>query len=222
MQTPQRLPTMEARPAPDWYAELRARDPLNDYFSHWDRVARSDIDVLREALDTAKREEDIQQFLQDNPKFLIQHLGGGHGRWIIPKQRLGSEHVTDFVVGEADSMGFHWTAVELESPLSKMFTKAGDPSATLNHAVRQIRDWRMWLARNQNYAARPRSDDGLGLTDIDAEVPGLILMGRRATESRDTGRMRRQIGREANIQIHTFDFLIDALTGRIASLEETR
>ncbi|MFX1736897.1 DUF4263 domain-containing protein [Paraburkholderia sp. A1RI_3L] len=213
---------MELRPACDWYAELRRRDPLNDYFSNWDCVARSDIDALRGMLDSAKREEHVQQFLQDNPKFLIQHLGGGHGRWIIPKQRLGSEHVTDFMIGEADSMGFRWTAVELESPLSKMFTKAGDPSAALNHAIRQIRDWRIWLSLNQNYAARLRSEAGLGLTDIDAEVPGLILMGRRATEMADTRRMRRQISREANIEIHTFDFLIDALTGRIDSLEKAR
>ncbi|MFY3002063.1 Shedu anti-phage system protein SduA domain-containing protein [Achromobacter xylosoxidans] len=204
------------------YAELRASDPLNEYFCFWDGVARADIDVFRHALDSAKREEDVQFFLKNNPKLLIQHLGGGHGRWIIPKQRLGSEHVTDFMIGEKDSIGFHWTAVELESPLAKMFTKAGDPSATLNHAIKQIRDWRIWLSRNQNYAARLRSDDGLGLTDIDAEVPGLILMGRRNTESAETARMRRQIWRETKIQIHTFDFLLDALIGRVESLERHR
>jgi hypothetical protein len=213
---------MKLSSAADAYSKLRARDPLNEFFSRWDSVERSDIDALRHALDSAKREEDIQQFLQKNPKLIIQHLGGGHGRWIIPKKRLGGEHVTDFMIGERDSMGFHWTAVELESPLGKMFVKSGDASAALNHAIRQIRDWRIWLSHNQNYAARLRSEDGLGLTDIDAEVPGLILMGRRATETDDTRRMRRQISRESKIEIHTFDFLLDALTGRVESLEAHR
>ncbi|AMV42291.1 Shedu anti-phage system protein SduA domain-containing protein [Paraburkholderia caribensis] len=200
-------------------AQLRARDPLRDFHSRWDAVNESDIHALRDALDSAKREEDVQQFLQANPKYLIQHLGGGHGRWIIPKQRLGAQHVTDFMIGERDSMGFRWQAVELESPLAKMFTKSGNPTAQLTHAVRQIQDWRMWLASNQNYAARDRGEHGLGLTEIHPDVEGLIIMGRRGTESDDTRRLRRQMGRDAKIEIHTFDYLLEALIGRVNSLK---
>lgn len=200
------------------YAEARAKDPLREFFTLWDTIEEGDVEALRTVLDDATREEDVQQFLQKNPHFLIQHLGGGHGRWVIPKKRLGSEHVTDFMIGERDSMGFHWIAVELESPLSKMFTKGGNPSASLTHAVRQMQDWRTWLSDNQNYAARLRNQDGLGLTDIHTQVPGLILMGRRSTESDDTRRRRRQMSRDSNIEIHTFDFLLDALAGRAESL----
>lgn len=210
---------MKLRPASEVWEEIRASDPLRDFYSRWDTVNEFDIDALRDALDSAKREEDIQQFLQANPKYLIQHLGGGHGRWIIPKQRLGAQHVTDFIIGERDSMGFRWQAVELESPLAKMFTKAGNPSAALTHAIRQIQDWRMWLAANQNYAARGRCEDGLGLTEIHPDVEGLIIMGRRATESEETQRLRRQMGRDAKIEIRTFDFLLEALTGRVGSLK---
>lgn len=213
---------MKLRPASEVWEEICARDPLRDFFSNWDAVDESDIDALRGALDSAKREEDVQQFLQANPKYLIQHLGGGHGRWIIPKQRLGAEHVTDFMIGEKDSMGFRWQAVELESPLAKMFTKAGNPSAALTHAIRQIQDWRMWLAANQNYAARNRGEDGLGLTEIHPDVTGVVIMGRRATESEETRRLRRQMGRDAKIEIHTFDYLLEALIGRVNSLREHR
>jgi hypothetical protein len=213
---------MKVKSIEEAFAELRARDPLCDFYSRWDTVNESDIDALRDALDSAKREEDVQQFLQANPKYLIQHLGGGHGRWIIPKQRLGAQHVTDFMIGEKDSMGFRWQAVELESPLAKMFTKAGNPSAALTHAIKQIQDWRMWLAANQNYAARDRGEDGLGLTEIHPDVEGVILMGRRATESYETRRLRRQMGRDAKIEIHTFDYLLEALIGRIESLKEHR
>ncbi|MBN3759296.1 Shedu anti-phage system protein SduA domain-containing protein [Burkholderia sp. Ac-20365] len=213
---------MKLRPASEVWEEMHARDPLRDFHSFWDAVDESDVDALRNALDTANREEDIQQFLQANPKYLIQHLGGGHGRWVIPKQRLGAQHVTDFMIGQRDSMGFRWQAVELESPLAKMFTKAGNPTAQLTHAIRQIQDWRMWLTANQNYAARDRGEDGLGLTDIHPDVEGLIIMGRRATESDDTRRLRRQMGRDAKIEIRTFDFLLESLAGRVNSLKEHR
>lgn len=204
------------------YAEALAKDPLREFFMPWDTTEETDVVALRTMLDGATREEDVQQFLQKNPHYLIQYLGGGHGRWVIPKKRLGSEHVTDFMIAERDSMGFHWIAVELESPLSTMFTKGGNPSAPLTHAMRQIQDWRTWLSDNQNYAARLRTEDGLGLADIHAQVPGLILMGLRATESEETRRRRRQMGRDANIEIHTFDFLVDALAGRAESLRARR
>jgi hypothetical protein len=210
---------MKIRSASEVWEDSRAKDPLRDFYSFWDTVSESDVDALREALDSAKREEDIQQFLQANPKYLIQHLGGGHGRWIIPKQRLGAQHVTDFLIGERDSMGFRWQAVELESPGAKMFTKSGNPSAPLTHAIRQIQDWRMWLAANQNYAARDRGEDGLGLTEIHPDIEGLIIMGRRATELDQTRRLRRQMGRDLKIEIHTFDYLLDAFIGRVESLK---
>src|SRR6266851_10069983 len=100
----------------DALEEYRRNDPLKDFFVWWDEIHQDDVVRLREALDSASREEDIQQFLQDNPKFLIQHLGGGHGRWVIPKKRLG-EYVTDFMIGDKHSFGHEWQAVELESPL---------------------------------------------------------------------------------------------------------
>ncbi len=190
-------------------------DPLRDYFTLWDDISHSDVEALKEALELASREEDIQQFLQSNPKFLIQHLGGGHGRWVLPKIRLGSEHVTDFVIGAKNSLGFEWQAVELESPLRPMFNKNGDPSQYLNHAIRQIRDWRSWLLANQSYAARPKTEGGLGLAQINGNIPGLILIGRRSLLHDGVQERRRQMAHELNIRIHTYDYLIEALEGRL-------
>ena len=169
--------TLRIRPASEVLAEQLAADPLKDFFTWWDPVTASDCQALHAAIEEAKREEDVQQYLQEHPSCLIQHLGGGHGRWVIPKQRLGSEHVTDFLIAHRHSFGFEWQAVELESPLRPMFNKHGDPSQYLNHAIRQLTDWRAWLKTNQSYAARPRSEGGLGLTDIDANIRGLIVIG---------------------------------------------
>lgn len=141
---------------------------------------------------------------------LAVQLGGGHGRWVIPKKRLGSEHVTDFIIGEKSSIGFEWYAVELEGPKAKMFTKAGNPTQVLTHAMRQIHDWRAWLQTNQNYAARPRKAGGLGLSDITTDLPGLILIGRRADIDESTNRRRRQMMQDSRIKIHSYDWLLDS------------
>lgn len=199
-------------------AEARRNDPLNEYFTYWDRIAAADVDQLTQALDAARREEDIQQFLQDNPKLLIQHLGGGHGRWVIPKQRLGAEHVTDFLIAEKHSFGHEWQAIELESPLKPMFNKSGDPSQYLAHAIRQIQDWRSWLIQNQNYASRLRSESGLGLTDISPSLQGVVFIGRRSKLNARTTALRRQMVSDLNIRIHTYDYLIGALLGRLQDL----
>jgi hypothetical protein len=214
MESPVRLQSVHALIA----AQL-ASDPLREFFTWWDSVDDADVSSLQETIDRAEREEDVQQFLQANPKFIIQHLGGGHGRWVIPKARLGTNHVTDFLIAEKHSFGFTWQAVELESPLRRMFNKNGDPSQYLNHALRQITDWRAWLKANQSYAARPRNEGGLGLTDIDANVPGVILIDRRANGSSSTDARRRQMCQDSNIEIHSYDYLVSALAGRVDSLK---
>jgi Domain of unknown function (DUF4263) len=195
--------------------EILADDPLREYFVWWMDHTRRDCDDLRFCLESAERESDLQSFLQERPIVLVQHLGGGHGRWVIPQQRLGAEHVTDFLIGERHSDGFDWQAVELESPAARMFTKAGDPTRALTHAIRQIQDWRAWLLRNQNYASRAKTEGGLGLTDIRPDLPGLILIGRRKENFASTLELRRQMARESNIKIHSYDFLLDNAVGAI-------
>jgi hypothetical protein len=165
--------------------------------------------ALRDSLSVATREQDLQAVIEKHPVLLARTLGGGHGRWVIPRKRLGSEYVTDFVVGAKSSVGFEWVAVELESPTHRMFNLNGDPNAALNHAIRQIQDWRAWLRSNQNYAARTRQEAGLGLTDVDHNLPGLILIGRRDEISPETKARRRQYSHDLRIRIHSFDWLLD-------------
>jgi hypothetical protein len=183
---------------------------LGESFVWWNDLTRGNITRFKRQLDRAKREQDVQSFLEREPMMLVQHLGGGHGRWVIPHQRLGAEHVTDFLIGMKDSVGCEWQAVELESPRARMFTKQGDPTARLSHAIRQIEDWRTWLARNANYAAQE-----LGLTDIRADLRGLVLIGRRADVDSATNPLRREMAETRRIQIHTYDFLLDNARRRL-------
>jgi hypothetical protein len=203
-----------------------ADDPLRDFFVWWDEITRLGADELERVLDEASRtprtaEAALQKYLEEHPLFLVQHLGGGHGRWVIPHPRFGNQLIPDFVIGERHSGGFEWTLVELESPTASMFNAKGDPSATLQHALRQLTDWRAWLEVNQNYAARPRSAGGLGLTDISPNSQGLILIGR--TDSRDDVVARhRRLARDNNIKLHTYDWLVGRARGRAEAMDRAR
>lgn len=198
----------------------------NSRFTHPDKMVdwltdnKPDADRARRALSKAKCEGDMQKFLLNNPRCLVGHLGGGHGRWVLPQFRLGSEYVADFILGERHSFGHHWQLVELECPTKKMFNKNGAPSATLTQAIRQIQDWRSWLHNNQNYAAKPLKDDGLGLIDIVGDCSGLILIGRRHDLNDELNARRRQMMRDLNIQIRTYDFLCERGGVPIAQAEK--
>ena len=188
--------------------------PLGEFFVWWHQLTRGHVTRFKQQLERATREQDLQSFLERDPKILVQHLSGGHGRWVIPHQRLGSQYVTDFLIGEQNSDGWEWQAVELESPRVRMFTKKGDPTAQLNHAITQIQEWRDWLTKNAAYAARPRDQQGLGLTDIRPDLAGLVLIGRRESVDPATNGLRRQMKATLNIEIHTYDFLLTNAQGR--------
>jgi hypothetical protein len=193
-------------------------DEMEQHFISWDHVTEKDTRRLRSVLNRASDERAVHTFLEKWPEYLIQHLGGGHRRWAISKQRLGAEYVPDFLIGESYSYGFDWYAVELESPTASMFTKNGDVSRQLNHAIRQIQDWRGWLEANRDYASRSRKDDGLGLPQISARARGLILIGRRENVSLETNGLRRQLIHDLRIDIHSYDFLVNSLSERVDAL----
>ncbi len=195
-----------------------ARDPLRDFHVWWDDISEAGLSRFVEVLDDATDERPLQQHLEEHPILLIQHLGGGHGRYVLPQKRLGAEYVPDFMIADRDSFGFHWHAVEIESPRATMFNKNGDPSAGLTHAIRQVQDWRAWLGRNQDYAGRLFEKKGLNLTDITANVAGLILIGRRDEVDPGTNELRRRMVEETRIEIHSWDWLVERAEGRMQAV----
>lgn len=198
--------------------EAVAEPGLREFFVYWDDITPEMVEAFADVVASARVEADVQRYLAANPALLIQPLSGGHGRWVIPQQRLGSEFVTDFLLAERSSVGFEWTAVELENPNLRMFTNLGDPSRHLTHAVRQIMDWRIWLTDNHDYAERPRSRNGLGLVDISNNIPAWVIIGRRANESSENRHRRRQLAAQNNLEIHTYDWLIERAEARVDEL----
>jgi hypothetical protein len=168
-------------------------DELADAFVWWDEITTEDVAAYRAVLSTADNERPLQKHLALHPILLVQHLGGGHGRWVLSQKRLGSEYVTDFIVGERSSTGFEWQFVELQSPRARLFVRSGRQSEQFDEGWRQIEEWRRWLEDNRDYARRPCSRNGLGLVDVSAGSPGLLLIGREADLTQQDRDRRRQL-----------------------------
>jgi hypothetical protein len=63
------------------YQKERAKLELDHLSTHWDAITPKDADSLQALLDTDPEEASLHCFLEDHPKFLIQVLTGGHGRY---------------------------------------------------------------------------------------------------------------------------------------------
>ena len=117
------------------YHHYRAKEELEQYHVYWDAITPEHITKFKGILESASTEEEIQRFLNKNRIFLIQHLGGGHGRYVIPKPKLGAQLVPDFLVAEMSSIGLEWHGIELEPPSARLCTASGQPSAKLTSAI---------------------------------------------------------------------------------------
>ena len=191
------------------YHKKRAYAELEDASVIWDRVTSEDCSSLLALLDSEPKESEVHRFLENNPKFLIQTLSTGHGRFQISKPRLGAEFIPDFLLAELSSIGIEWHLVEIETPSSQVERKDGRPTQHVNHAIGQIRDWRTWLMNNLDYARRPEDQDGLGLVGIDPRAPGLIIIGRRQNFSSEYNEFRRILIDRERIVIHSYDWILD-------------
>jgi len=153
-----------------------------------------------------RREEPYQQLITRNPEFLAMTVVGGWKTFVIPKARLGTEHVTDFLVLGINSVGPQWLTVELEAPRHRILTQAGRLSSPTRHAIDQVHDWREWLTQNVAYA-----QSQLGLHGITNRSPGLIVIG-RDDPSPERRASRSQSAEEGRIEIHSWDWLLRHVT----------
>jgi len=155
---------------------------------------------LRALLDTGAPEEAVHQLLAAHIEFWngIVRLSGGCP--LYSKIRFGGDFVLDFAYVDMSSNGAEWHFVEIEGPRWHLFTKAGDPSAHLTHALRQVRDWQYWVSSSPNYARRI-------FPGIVAPM-GHVFMGRRNELATQLARDRLHslnIENRSHVEIHTLD-----------------
>lgn len=178
-----------------------------------DYVRAENINELESVLDSAKDERPIQKFLEAHP-FLLTSLLSGTVCFCLPQKRLGGEYIPDFIIGDADSLGIRWILVELETPRSGIYLKKGNKfDSKTQKGVDQVIEWRNWLSDNVSYARRRRSENGLGLFDIREKSKALVLVGRRNRVPKTKEAQRHEFRESNNIEIHTYDWLLESLRG---------
>ena len=143
------------------------------------------------------REEDYQVFLKQHPVFLDPLAAD-----VIPKQKLGIEMVTDFILRRYDNK---YIVVEIEKPQDRMFTVANDFSAEFTHAFGQVLDFQQWVDSHAAYAR-------IHMPDI-SSPRGLLVIGRRKGLSEENkAKLHRFSVNCVSIDIVTFDDLLQNAT----------
>lgn len=207
----------------DLLRELRdswpVREPVGQVIDTFDQHKA----VLRSLVESGAGERTVHAFLEAHP-LLILHASldgffpvASRRSLLFSHVRLAAEFEVDFLYGSMNSIGLFWTFIELESPSAKIFTRRGDPSAALSHALRQILDWQSWLHDNPAYAERTLSElakptlDDFGWTGCLRRPPqSLIIIGRRSDLTERTNRLRAQLcAANPLLEILTYDRLFD-------------
>ena len=157
-------------------------------------------------LEADTHEEELQRFLKTNP--FVLHPSADS----IPKQKLGEDFVTDFVLVATTTLGPTYILVELERTSHPILTRDFTLSSPVNHAIKQTREWDVWLEKNKAY--------------IQNKLPGfetptfLVVIGRAKNMTTDEKAYLRSYNREwKNTRLLSYDDVLARFRAIIANLE---
>lgn len=154
-------------------------------------------------------------------EFLASHLYFWNGLLrqgtdLFSKVRLAAEFEVDFACCDPGSTGAEWHLIEIESAAARLFSKRGEPSQVLHHAMTQVRDWQRWIERNRAYSEQL-------LPGVDRPMAH-VFIGRRAELKSPAASQRLRdlnVQNRAHVQVHTLDHFLSlgesALTLRARS-----
>ena len=170
---------------------------------------RRDIREFTRLLDENASEQAVHEFLAVHSYFFNRLIRMEGDSPVYSKVKLGNDYEVDFVCFDTGSTGPEWYLIEIEKPGLTLFTRSGDPSAALTHAIQQIQDWQSWIQKNLAYAGQ--------LMPLIEYPLGCIFMGRRRDLSQaDRERLRRLCyERRQFLEIHSLDWFIDSARGVI-------
>lgn len=198
---------------------------------HWDKPKRAIIDNLVNdwvalLADPSKVEENYQRFINEHAGLFFGNPTSS--LIVISKFEFGNDHKADFVIPHDDgSYGFVYEIVEIESPHDKAFNKAGAPSQALASALKQVQDWRRWLANHPYEKAELLPSKAL-LLNGDERFNFSIYIGRRDRLLK-YDKERRDFEKAHHVALRSFDRLTDKIeqcaffnATLLASAEESR
>jgi hypothetical protein len=115
-----------------------------------------------ELLRAVKRgsERAVHAFLKRQPRPLCVAFAHGWNK-ILPLSEFcfGRDFRADFLIVSAHSGGWYACFVELESPAAHFYLRDGSESKVLKVALRQVKDWAIWLQQNGTQFRRELRDN---------------------------------------------------------------
>lgn len=169
-------------------------------------VLKQLADSFETLINAGTKEEELQAFLKVNP--FILHPSAE----CIPKKKLGDDFVTDFVLVATTTQGPTYILVELERSSHPILTKDHVLSGPVNHAIKQTRDWDVWLEKNKAF--------------IQNKLPGfetptyLVVIGRAHQLTEVEKAYLRSYNREwKNTLLLTYDDVLTRFRSTIINLE---
>jgi hypothetical protein len=173
----------------------------SDLFRSWffEVIGESSIRITRRLIGEFERlvkgqfpERTYQQFLAANPVF-IDPLAAT----VIDRQKLGLEHITDFVIRRLDN---EYILVEIEKPQDNLFTANNDFTADFVHAFGQVIDFQEWVDSHAEYARHL-------MPDI-SSPRGMLVMGRKQNLTPEqAAKLKRYCINSRSIEVLTYDDL---------------
>ena len=172
------------------------------------------IDFAIEALTALLDRTDVHEKRDVHP-FLVEHTYFLHPalETIVsePAIGVGTEFRPDFIIREATG---EYILVEIENPKRPLFTKRGDFTADVSHAVQQVEDWQEWMEQNLPTAQRRYPDI--------ISPRGLIVIGRCSNLSQKERQKlaRRNINTRGRLELLTYDDLILRTRAYVAGIRK--
>lgn len=185
------------------------------------RASVAEIELLRDAINSAETEAPIQKLLQKYPQLLATIDLSGHATYVRAQVRIAGKLIPDFMIATEDSAGLHWTYVELESPRQNMGLQNGKFAEKAREGIDQINDWRNLVQENLDLARKPENKGGAALPEIRPSSPGLVIIGRRYGTRLATDDVRNTKFENEHIRVHTYDWLLEMIEGA-SSIGELR
>lgn len=112
----------------------------------------NDVQALAILLADEPCEEQLQQFLEQYPRFLIGLCGFGYDSPLafLVKPSVGVQYKADFAVLSYGQGGCKISLVEIKRSAVSLYTKKGQQADKLREAVQQIEDRNIWLNKVAN------------------------------------------------------------------------
>jgi len=161
-----------------------------------------DVAAFTKLLNSKARESKLQTFLASHSYFFSGMIDPYAPSPLYSKVKLGHDYEVDFAWLYYDSFGPEWRLIEIENPNTSLFTKSGNASFALNHAIQQARDWAAWVHDHPGYAKT--------LMPTISYPFCYIFMGRRKDLTpRDIEKLKRyRYDHRKELEIHTLDWFV--------------